>query len=187
MGERVGRRWRRRGRLSGSDRSHWFSVVHQARRSDLPLQWPRGEEGMCGVVGRAPAFLRPAVCSAGSTIQYFGADLWGESIQCTFTPMTFLREDGGGDDHMCWLYNLEFKDDWRSSSLYSTVEGNALNISVSSAKLKSLSQREDGWLTSIILYRDIFSSGAHSSASVRISERSAARNEREVFALPANL
>lgn len=95
MGERVGRRWRRRGRLSGSDRSHWFSVVHQARRSDLPLQWPRGEEGMCGVVGRAPAFLRPAVCSAGSTIQYFGADLRGESIQCTFTPMTFLREDRG--------------------------------------------------------------------------------------------
>ena len=45
------------------------------------------------------AELRPScvqLCARrGSTIQYFGADLRGESIQCTFTPMTFWREKGG--------------------------------------------------------------------------------------------
>lgn len=82
--------------LWGSYRSHWFLVVHQAhpRLSGSLAGPPRlvawGEEG--SVAAALWPFLCPAVCSAGSTIQYFGADQQGKIILLYSTPLTFLSE-----------------------------------------------------------------------------------------------
>lgn len=120
--EREDRGGQVEGRLSawGSNRSHWFLVVHQARpRLSGSLAGPpplvaRGEEG--SVAAALWPLLCPAVCSAGSTIQYFGADRERKSILLYFYTTDLLseeEEDRGreGGKHICLLYSLAIKDD----------------------------------------------------------------------------
>lgn len=61
-----------------------------------PLWWPGGEEGSVAAVVMGMMvlwpFVRPAVCSAGSTIQYFEDDQRGKNILLYFYTTDLLKE-----------------------------------------------------------------------------------------------